>query len=669
MAVDTRYITHSRWTSLTATELTYPDGRQVTSGYDALYRRNSIDETSGGASIAAWQFFGQRTATVSLGNGLVSSNMNNAQTRSAIQLGQTTPAWGDITTDHLGYDGAGRLIGKRYLDGSSVNVGFTSAYDKSSNKLFERPLHAESRASLYDSYDSMNRLLDYERGVLASGGGSITTPIALPGTNQEQAYNLDGLGNWTTTTITPEGGSSSTQSRTHNKLNEVTAYGVLPTSTPVQYDHGKNTAPHGSRGNGNIADDGVRLYAYDALNRMTTVKRKSDGATIGQYTYDAQGRRILKVVSNGGLSGTIANGTTRYLYDGDQSVEELSVGITTVTTRQFVWGQYIDELIQLKSYVDTGSQPLAAGTYYLLSDLLYRSTALTDASKAIVEAYDCDAYGNTLIFSGPGPDSTWFTDDDVTSLQPACEYIFTGRQYDPESQIYFYRARYYHPPLGRFVSRDPLLHVSDLNLYAYTLGNPSATSDPLGLLADTCISKGTRDYGPWHFSALTAGPVTAARTGQGGLNLEMRNTRAWYVRQYRMLYECCDATDSVYWLWGSPAWEAGVKDSAEGAPAWSVLAITTGGGNLQIPVPVPWGPLGTQNVPVPGLRLPTQLWGNTQPQWQGYLGPGSPDVWRDLTQSNPMKGDGTALSTVLKNPFGCSCMTHSQSPGTGPKLT
>jgi hypothetical protein len=57
------YITHDQWTSLVPTRLTYPNGRQVSSGYDALYRRNAVAETSGGASIAAWQFFGGRTAT------------------------------------------------------------------------------------------------------------------------------------------------------------------------------------------------------------------------------------------------------------------------------------------------------------------------------------------------------------------------------------------------------------------------------------------------------------------------------------------------------------------------------------------------------------------------------------------------------------------------------
>jgi len=102
-----------------------------------------------------------------------------------------------------------------------------------------------------------------------------------------------------------------------------------------------------------------------------------------------------------------------------------------------------------------------------------------------VEAYDCDAYGNTLIFSGPGTDSTWFTNDDVTSLQPACETIFTGRQYDPESQIYFYRARYYHPQLGRFVSRDHIGFIAGCNLYQYCDNAPILRIDAFGLAAST----------------------------------------------------------------------------------------------------------------------------------------------------------------------------------------
>jgi len=137
----------------------------------------------------------------------------------------------------------------------------------------------------------------------------------------------------------------------------------------------------------------------------------------------------------------------------------------------------------LSTYFSTGPQPLTPGNYYPLSDLLYRSAALTstDDSANVVEAYDTDAYGNTLLFSGPGTDGLWFTDDDVQAAYPACRFVFTGREYDTETSLYFYRARYYHPQLGRFVSRDPIVYGDVPNLYSYTLGCPTSSLDPLGL--------------------------------------------------------------------------------------------------------------------------------------------------------------------------------------------
>jgi hypothetical protein len=368
--------------------------------------------------------------------------MNNAQTNSAVQAGVPNPPWGDKTTDRLGYDGAGRLIAKRFLPPGSTTalVDFTTSHDPSSNKLFERALHAESRSALYAAYDSMDRLLRYERGVLVASGGSVATPITLPGTDSQRSYNLDSLGNWQSTGYTPEGGAPTTEIRQHNKLNEITRFGA----TPVLYDHGNNAANLNSliaqRGNGNIANDGTRSYAYDAFNRLVAVARASDGASLAVYRYDALGRRVEKVVSNGGVSGTIANGGYRYLYDGTQMVEELQLVTGMPTLRQFVWGQYIDELIQLTIPATTTTPPLTAGTYYPLQDLLYRTTATTKSDGSFVEAYDFDASGNTLIFSAAGTGGNWWADDATTTLQPMCECLFTGRQYDPESEIYNYRT-------------------------------------------------------------------------------------------------------------------------------------------------------------------------------------------------------------------------------------
>ena len=419
--------------------------------------------------------------------------LNNSRTRSAVQSPLSSPGWGQVDSDRLGYDGPGRTITKRWL-GSQLNeqegydctwpyCGFTAAYDHASNKLYERHLHAESRSHLYPDQDSLDRLREYQRGTLQqdsqTGAVSVATPISLPGTDQQRTYDLDGLGNWRRTAHTPVGGSQATEVRQQNYVNQLTRYGT----TPVAYDHGNNAAdpdPDAARrGSGNVTDDGVRLYKYDAFNRLIEVRRKSDSAVIGTYVYDALGRRIVKTVSNGGLPGNLPNVATVYLYAGPQCVEERDSAENAL--RQYVWGRYIDELVQQKELV--GQSP---PTYYPMSDLLYRTIALRDPQQLIVEVYDYDAYGNTLIYNQAGGD--WFQDEDYLACpqDPKCRFLFTGREYDAElsdaaSQIYFYRARYYSPQMGRFLSRDRITNAGGQYAYSYASSRPCVRIDPLGL--------------------------------------------------------------------------------------------------------------------------------------------------------------------------------------------
>ena len=298
---------------------------------------------------------------------------------------------------------------------------------------------------------------------------------ALPGTDTDRTYDLDGLGNWQESVYTPVSGSETTDQRTHNYLNQVTEF---DDGTDVLYDHGDNTGDEAHRGNGNLVDDGTRVFAYDALNRLKEVRKKDGGARVATYTYDALGRRIRKVVENGGIPGdSNLNATTDYLYSGVQCIEERDMAGTPPTddvVRQYVWGQYVDELIQQR---EVDGSP---ADFYLLSDLLYRSVALTDDSSTIQEAYDTDAYGHTLVFSGPGPGGVWFTDNDVPTDAPTCTFVFTGRRFDPETGIYYYRARYYHAALGRFISRDPIGYQGGMALYQYVGSNPASWRDPSG---------------------------------------------------------------------------------------------------------------------------------------------------------------------------------------------
>jgi RHS repeat-associated protein len=102
------------------------------------------------------------------------------------------------------------------------------------------------------------------------------------------------------------------------------------------------------------------------------------------------------------------------------------------------------------------------GVSYFLTDHLGTTSALTDGSGTVVETQNYDSFGNNA-----GSART--------------RYTYTGRERDPDSGLLYYRARFYDPQLGRFISEDPIGLVGGINYYAYVSNNPAMLSDPLGL--------------------------------------------------------------------------------------------------------------------------------------------------------------------------------------------
>ncbi len=329
---------------------------------------------------------------------------------------------------------------------------------------------------------ALNRQFQHKSITTPSSGGSMATPTTLPNVDAQESWNLDGMGNWRSLTYTAMGDTPSVQQRSHNRLNQITNLG----GRAFTYDGSPGAS------NGNLADDSFRAYQFDALNRQIQVNSAGSGTVLGSYVFDAFNRRIRKTISNGGFGGGIANGTTDYIHLGNQVMEERNpfggTGSTDTPIRQYIWGTYIDEQIQLTTLTALGAQNVPAGTYYLLQDLLYRAVALTNSSGAIVEAYDTDAYGQTIIYTGPGADGVWFTDDDAGSglTYGANDIIFCGYRYDPETRLYYVRNRMFLTDaegisVGRWLQRDPIGYRSGFNLYEYVYDSPTRYIDPSGL--------------------------------------------------------------------------------------------------------------------------------------------------------------------------------------------
>ncbi len=330
-------------------------------------------------------------------------------------------------TDSSGLDVSFKYdeLGRRSL--MTRTGGVTSAYSYDSASRLTALSHSSVVGSLSFaySYDSSgNRLSRSDNdGAHSYSYDNNNHLVGAASPSDNEVYVYDQMGNRVNSHL------SSTYS--YDLLNRLTADDTFG----YTYDADGNLVTKVER-----ATSKVTRYIYDAESRLTQIVF-ADG-TMATYEYDGLGRRIEKNVR-----GQI----TRFVYDGVDVVAEYD-GTNTMNSR-FVAGPVVDELLAVHS------------------DALYIIEA--DAAGSIVRSESAGKSVSTAVYDSFGRTSSQ-TGTRVTSRG------FQGRDFDVESGLYYFRARYYDPNVGRFVSPDPSGYSGGLNLYSFVNSNPTSLVDPSG---------------------------------------------------------------------------------------------------------------------------------------------------------------------------------------------
>lgn len=189
-----------------------------------------------------------------------------------------------------------------------------------------------------------------------------------------------------------------------------------------------------------------RLW-WNSLGQLVAVWTSGqDSVTLA---YDGFGRRVTKQK---------ATSATHYIYDGDDLLAE----VDSATSSRLVEYTYYPGIDQPHSERVGGP---SGQVYYYVRDFPGSVIGLINSSNTLVNNYEYEPFGA----DGLGSTAT------VSNTLK-----FAARPIDSETGLYYVRARYYDPQIGRFVSEDPIGLAGGINRYSYVLNDPVNQRDPSG---------------------------------------------------------------------------------------------------------------------------------------------------------------------------------------------
>ncbi len=228
--------------------------------------------------------------------------------------------------------------------------------------------------------------------------------------------------------------------------------------------------------NGNLLTHGSTTYEWTFGNRLVRVLKPG---TTTEYAYDSQDRRTV-VIEDGVM--------TRTLWSGSDEVGEYD--LAGLLKRRFIPD-------------GSGSMDARLATVNPDNTIYWHHT---DHQGSVIAT--SDGFGQLFALANYSPHGEFGTAADgitqLTAPPQGSPFGYTGRQWDGKAGLYQYRARYYDPVLGTFLSMDPIGTKDDPNLFGYVAQDPVNQTDPTGLCKNDPLCRG-------HFTN------SAVRATSGGL--------------------------------------------------------------------------------------------------------------------------------------------------------
>jgi RHS repeat-associated protein len=426
---------------------------------------------------------------------------------------------------------SGREVKQAFTDRQVTAIGYSNAgLDGSyATSIQYAPQGAVSQISFANGVTEtwqFNSARQQPTCITAAKSGPALLSLTLSYTTQNigcDASGSDNNGNLLSQAISGTGGSF-TQTYSYDKVNRLTdAHETDRWHQHYVYDPFGNRAlvsgagyyiPGGDWTPRVNADDPSQVTAQFAGNRWTSANAQYDGGTpsVGNvtvlpgfvFTYDAESR--LKTSTHGGV-------TTTYTYDGNGRRVMKQAGSANPTI-------YVYDATGNLAAEYGASAPAPCATCYLTADHLGSTRLLTNEDGAIAGLHDYLPFGEEI------PSGDWnrtAQDDNGTPLYGSDQpnQKFTGKERDGETGLDYFGARYFSGAQGRFTSPDKPFadqypeDPQSWNLYGYVRNNPLAYVDPTGEGQAAALTAQLWQIGattpiPWAKLALGAAVITGA---------------------------------------------------------------------------------------------------------------------------------------------------------------